>query len=143
MAEDYPDYSPSYLVRHGSVKQKSFSVTVLPNVTTELCSATGKGIIYGGFIYVLKYSSAYLDEPRIEIDNLMFDAICFYLLDNYNICHPTAYPFIMLKYDENNYDYAVGISKGITFEKKLRILYSEHHGDTPEVKGFLNYALLE
>ena len=143
MAEDYPDYSPPYLVRYGAVKQKNLSKPITPSAYTELCSITGKGIIYGGYIHSSKDTTCIDDEPRIEIDGLLFSELSFSAIDFINLCEPSCYVFYKLKYDDTNFSYVVGIQPMITFEKKLRILYGEAYGHTPSVKGFLNYTLLE
>ena len=143
MAEDYPDYSPSYLVRYGSPKQKSFLGNATPSTTTELFSVFGKGIIYSGFINADKLSTSKADKIKITIDNQVYASRSFEFLDLCNIISHFIYPTYLAKFDDTNFFYVVGIGSGITFEKSIVIEYEETYGHSPGIVAFLNYALLK
>ena len=143
MAEDYPDYSPSYLLRHGAVKQKVFKDNVIASSTTQLLSITGKGVTYGGYLYTTSTSPQSNDMPVINIDEVYIEPRPYNFYELFNICIPTANFFYLLKFDNNNYCYVVGISPGVTFEKSILIRYKEVSGFTPYVVCRLNYTLLE
>jgi len=138
-----PDYSPDTLLRYGSFKYAQFTEAAKPNDIKTLCSVSGKGQVYGGLLFLSKASTAKLDEPVIEVDGIEVRNMTFGDLDLYGCTSIFAFSFYILRYDDNNFVYSVGISPKTTFEKSLKIAYREQYGHTPTIRGFLIYALIE
>ena len=143
MAKDYPDYSPSYLVRYGAFIHYSMDETVTTLSNTKVGELKYKGIIYGGYLYIEKASSGKNDIPQIRVDGQVLNEFTFEELDKYNITRPGIYGVYSLKFDDTNFIYVVAFNPGITFEKSISVWYEETYGDTPLVKAHLDYARLE
>lgn len=112
------------------------------NVQNTLVGIAGKGMIYGGAVW-LDYtlpqanSQVWLGIDGYTITNLSFERLLLY-----GINQPRSWPVSLLHADHVNRIYAVGISYGITFETQVVLAYYEQNGFTPTVHYRLVYALI-
>ena len=143
MAEDYPDYSPEYLVRHGKFKRAAWSGNAIPSGIKTLLTITGKGIIYGGFFYIGNTASCKTDKPYIVLDNTETSKITLEDRDKFNLSQLYSEVMYLLKYDDTNFCYVLGFCNGITFENKIEIKYQETSGRIAILDAAVYYALLE
>lgn len=107
-----------------------------------LVGINGKGMIYGGAVwldYTLPQSNS---QVWLGIDGYTITDLSFERLVEYGIDQPRSWPVSVHKKDSVNYVYSVGISYGITFETQLVLAYLEEHGTTPTVHYRLVYALI-
>lgn len=129
-----PKYGGAFLT--GSV------MTVTPSDDTDLIVVSGKGMIYGGLVWLDYTYSQANDEVIIQIDQYNLNDLSFLRLNNYNIQRDRTFPVTLNTYDPTNYIYSVGISFGITFETEVKVIYKETYGRDPTVFYRLVYALI-
>ncbi len=118
------------------------SVTVTANSQNTLVGIVGKGMTYGGAVwldYTLPQSNS---QVWLGIDGYTITNMSFERLVEYSINNPRAWPVSVHKKDSVNYVYSVGVSYGVTFETQLVLAYLEEHGTTPTVHYRLVYALI-
>ena len=142
MASGTPDYIREVREKFGAGKIATGSLVVTANSLNELLSITGKGVIYGGFVYQTSLSSQRFGITYLVIDSLMSIGSSYWFLNNYNITIPNSYPMTITKYDEVDYQYAVTISPAIKFESSFKLYYQETQGAAPTIYYSINYALL-
>lgn len=128
--------------KYGGALQVAGSVVVTANVATELAYITGKGMIYGGVMYLDYNTTQASGMPRLSCDGNVIAGVSFATLGKYNISKPWACPLYLLKFDDTNFVYSVGASNGITFETNFRLVYFEMEGATPDVYYNFSYALV-
>lgn len=112
------------------------------NVQNTLVGVNGKGMIYGGAVW-LDYTSAQADsEVWLGIDGYTISNLSFERLLAYGINQPRSWPVSLICADHINHIYGVGISYGITFESQLVLAYYEQNGTRPTVHYRLIYTLI-
>jgi len=154
MAHGLPDYNRGVDVayqalsqmivrpKYGGAVRTSGGLVVTASVETLLCTVSGKGMIYGGWIR-LDHTSTQKDSGVImavdgdDIFSMSFDGGI-----KYGITYPRCSPMILQLFDDVNFIYSVGISYGITFETEVKLSYQEEHVQTPSVGYNLVYALI-
>ncbi len=142
MASGLPDYKIGVRLAYGQARQKAGGLIVKASDITEILSVTGKGVIYGGAVIVDYTASQNGSFVMLEVDDVQLSSANFFTLEAYGLDKQYCFPFYLMKYDDVNFVYTVGVMEGITFESGLRYLYEEINGDTPTVTGFLIYALM-
>lgn len=111
-------------------------------VQTTLLGVAGKGMIYGGAIWLDYTSTQSNSQPWLGIDGYTLTNLSFERLMEYGINEPRAWPLALHKKDSVKWVYSVGVSYGITFEESVVLAYYEQHGTTPTVHYRLVYALI-
>ena len=143
MAVDYPDYSPTYLVKQGKIIQIGNKETIPATEFKILFSIYGKGYIYGGFLVADNTLSSHkTDAINYEIDGQLF-AESLERLDLYCVDHPHCFPYFLRKFDDTNYVYAVALSSCVNFELSVVIEYVNNGTDQIDAEAFIFYALLK
>lgn len=128
--------------KYGAAQVAEASEVVDASGVTELISITGKGMIYGGALW-MDYTSTQKDSsPLLTIDGNEFRDDGLYTINFMNWNNPLILPISILKYDDTNFVYCVGFAYGYTFETSVLVSYSEKHGTTPTVNASLYYALI-
>lgn len=118
------------------------SETLTANIQNTLCGINGKGMIYGGVVWLDYTLTQAQSEVWLGIDGYTLTNLSFLRLKDYSIQQPRSWPVTLLKYDGTEFIYSVGISYGITFETQLVLAYYEKNGFTPTVHYRLVYALI-
>lgn len=137
-----PDYYRSVRETFGDAQMADANINAVASIKNVMVSINGKGIIYGGTLY-LDYSSAQKHSiPILEIDDHEISITSFNDINSFSMCMENSMPFYILKYDDVNFIYSVGISRGITYEKGFRVLFHEKHGTTPTVKLHSVFAMM-
>lgn len=128
--------------KYGAAKGILSSRGVTASAGTYLVEVLGKGMIYGGSVWLDYTSTQANSELWVVCDDEAINALSFFRLKEYGIDDPRNSPVSVNKFDGTNHVYSVGISYGITFEESLRLLYWEKYGKTPVVHYHLVYALI-
>ncbi len=142
MSSGLPDYFRLVRPVHGGAAQEVEQKTAVASGITYLSAAKGKGIIYGGTLICQGVATQKTSIPRMFIDDGSLSAATFFALNYWSMNSEKASLFYALGYDDTNFVYSVGIMPGITFDKELKIAFSEVEGNTPMVTSYLMYALM-
>lgn len=118
------------------------SLAVTASVQNTLVGISGKGMIYGGAVWLDYTLTQANSQVWLGIDGYTVTNLSFLRLSDYNILKARSWPVSLLKYDGVSFIYSVGISYGVTFETELVLAYYEQHGTTPTVHYRLVYALI-
>lgn len=128
--------------KYGGGIQSAGSDSVVGGFRNILALITGKGMIYGGSVW-LDYTSTQANSiVALAIDGAYLAGLSFVRLKDYNIVDPRSSVITINKFDSTNYIYSAGISYGLTFETSLQLLYNEEHDVTPTVHFNLMYTLI-
>ena len=128
--------------KYGAALLASGSMEVVANSHNTLAIVSGKGMTYGGAVWLDYTLSQANGEVEIMPDDLVLSGLSFYRLMEYGILRPRTWPVSLNVYDSTNRIYSAGISYGITFETTLELAYQENNGFTPTVHYRLAYALI-
>jgi len=154
MARGLPDYyrgmdaafeaSPQMIVRpkYGGAIQQSGNQWCTANAVTLLTSISGRGMIYGGTVWLDHTASQQNAEIMMKLDGGFIFSLSFLRMLQYGILVPGASIITLNIYDSVNFVYSAGLSYGITFEKSLDLGYNETQGEDLTVHFNLVYALL-
>jgi len=135
---DHHNMRPKY----GAADSAEGNPVVPSNLETELVSVSGKGMIYGGCIYMDYTSTQKNSRAKIYVDGTCIANMSFGDMYLHSIEHERSYPFYLLRQDEVKFIYSVGLSGNITFEDSFMLTYHEWHGTTPQVFYQVIYALI-
>lgn len=109
---------------------------------TSLLSVTGKGMIYGGLVFLNHTSTQKAAEVIQVVDGDDMVSLTFDNLNLLSVDKVGMYPLVLRRYDEVNFIYCVGLGSGITFETSFEVVYNELNTTTPTVFTHLLYALI-
>lgn len=127
---------------YGEAESAYGGAVMVATAENILQTVTGKGMIYGGVLYLDYIASQKHAQPLLYIDDVKLDQPNFEDLYKWKIAKENSLPFYLLRYDEGNYIYAVGLSSGYTFEESFKINYNEVNEGTPTVYYDILYALI-
>lgn len=128
--------------KYGGAVQVSGNTAVSANGVTLLASISGKGVIYGGSVWLDFTSSQANAEIMMKLDGAFIFSQSFLRMKDYSILNPRSSIITLNKFDGTNFIYSAGLSYGITFESALDLGYNEQQGDTPTVHFNVVYALI-
>lgn len=110
--------------------------------TTLLFSVIGTGIVYGGFVNVAAAQSQKVNSIMLTIDGNNFRSGSFQFLNNSKLTPEYSTPLPLIKYDDVNFIYTLGVSQGFTFESSLELYYVNNTANIIFVDARINYALV-
>lgn len=154
MASGLPDYlngvdialqSVSEVInrpKYGAAQRTITAKVVVANDLTKLITVDGKGMTYGGIVYLDHTVSQKDSVVRVTIDSRLLTLWPFDDMVKVGLSVQHSNPSYILKYDETNFIYCIGIQNGLTFESEVLIEYDEKDGGTPIVAAMLVYALI-
>lgn len=142
MASGLPDYLSGVRPEYGGGIALHGNVVVGAGVLTSIVGAGGKGVIYGGAVWMDHTSSQANSIVLLQVDGTYVNKLSFLRMNEYGLYRSRTLPVTLNVYDAVNHIYSVGFSYGITFEKVFTFVYSEEHGQEPTVHYQLCYALL-
>jgi len=125
---------------YGAGERETYDAAVLSLDTTELINIAGKGVVYGGSIYLDAGAAQGNDIVELWIDGVQVTFMSFNLLMDHEIYSSVAGFLYLTIWDGTLFKYCVCLCTGITFESSFIIKYTETHGNTPTVKSELYYA---
>jgi len=142
MAVGLPDYYRGIRPRYGAARLLRQTKTVVANDTTVIDIVEGRGMIYGGDLVVLPGFAQGQSEFTLFVDEKDIGSSRFDRCLERGHIEKHSYAYYLIKMDNVNFIYCVGIMPGITFEKSFQLSYTERHGTTPDVKIRVVYALI-
>jgi len=128
---------------YGAAESVFDDIDVVGNEETELCSVSGKGMIYGGVLRVDPDFTQALCRPYLYIDDQRIASTPFHFMNSYHYVKEHCHGIYLLKYDNITFTYVVAFSRGFTFESSFKVTYKELYGESPTVSFRVNYALIE
>jgi len=128
--------------KYGTALLEAGTLGVTANIDNPLVEIPGKGMIYGGAVWLDDTNSQANGEVRLWVDDVNLSPLSFLRLIDYGMAKPRTWPVTINVYNNVDFIYSAGISYGITFEDKLKISYDENNGRTPTVHYRLVYTLI-
>lgn len=128
--------------KYGGGVLSAGQLTTTGSSLNSLVAIEGRGMVYGGSIWLDHTSTQANSEVWLSIDGLRIASMSLFRLKEYNVVDPGKAVITINKFDSVNKIYSVGISYGLTFETDLGLLYNEKHGTTPTVHFRIIYTLL-
>ena len=128
--------------KYGGALQTKGQLVVDASVPTRLANIVGKGVLYGGVVWLDPATTQANSFIQMKLDGWIFASLSFLRMLNYGVANPRSSVFTLNVFDGTNNLYSVGLSYGITFETYLDLYFNETYGDTPTVFYDLVYALI-
>jgi len=142
MTSGLPDFYRGVRPTYGGAIIKSGSKEVTANAQTNLVNIAGKGMTYGGAVWLDHTLTQANSRVLLGCEGIAITDLSFVRLNEYRITIPESMVVFLNRYDSINFIYCVGIRYGVTFESSLILNYLEEHGTTPTVHYRLVYALI-
>lgn len=142
MASGLPDFYRGMRPQYGGTIYKEGSEAVLPDAATGLALASGKGMLYGGVVWLDAAETQADSEIRLIIDDEYISNLSFIRMLDYGMTKPGSWLLYLNKFDAINNIYSVGMGFGVTFEDWMLLTYRENYGRTPTVHWRFCYAML-
>jgi len=128
--------------KYGSATPAIASKNVTANDETSIVSVSGKGMLYGGLLYLTPVASQKNDKPYLYCDGSKLSNLSFLTMSDLYISVAYSQAFYNLKYDDANKIYSAAICPYLTFESSFEVAYEETHGNTPMVYVRALYAII-
>ncbi len=135
--DGYFSVRPTY----GAADTAFHSDTIGASATTLLLSVSGVGVIYGGFVMLTVSQTHKTNSLRLDVDGNQFPSGTFQFNNNGQLTKEYNNIFSLVKYDDVNFWYSFGISRGFTFETDVKLYYVNNVADAIFVDARLNFAL--
>lgn len=142
MAIGLPDYLRGIRPRYGGSKLSEGQVFVWDGVLTGLVQINGRGMVYGGTVWLDSAETQANSEVWLGIDGVNIEGLSFERLKAYKIYDSRKAVISLNQFDQPNYVYSVGIAYGLTFETRLDLKYYENYGRRVTVHYRIVYALI-
>jgi len=128
--------------KYGACQQSSLNKTMPATEYYTLVDISGKGVIYGGFIY--QTSGLLMSDCNIEftIDSETFGTEMFGMLFARGITIPFLDLVYIRDYDETNAYLCIGFTPNVTFETRFKVRISSTAPPNQVIAGKLYYALV-
>lgn len=140
MAIGLPDYLRALTYQFGGAEGVGEQKACVPNEITELCKVEGKGIIYGGAVWLDHTSTQGNSVIRLDVDMSLLNDVSLVRMSTYKLERARTLAMSINRYDSTNFIYSVGLSYGITYGKRVILAFQEKHGSNPTVHYRLYYA---
>jgi len=113
-------------------------------VETILCSVSGKGHIFGGYVYTIGEEDSRWDAVHLWLDGSVLNSATYYYLDYLNLNDPNINFLNIRMYERYRGEYCAGIAGGSDFNSEFKLGYVAHSGGPPtvEVRWVITYALV-
>ena len=128
--------------KYGGAVLSAGSAGVWANSSRKLVGIDGKGMVYGGSVWLDASGSQSNSQVLMVLDDGLIEGLSFVRLKDYGVVNPRSAVISLNVFDGENYIYSVGISYGLTFETGLDLWYKEEHGLAPTVHYRIIYALI-
>lgn len=142
MASGLPDYLSVIRPQYGGARQRADVVGCVANVPNLLTAIEGKGMIYGGMVWLDHDSSQRDGEIVMKLDGTFLRSPSFLRMSQYGFDDSRCSIFTIRGYDNTEFIYSAGLSFGITFEEYCDVYYDENNGTEPTVHYLIVYARL-
>lgn len=128
--------------KYGAANVAYGELVVTASAETVIVTVNGKGMVYGGVVALDHTSTQSLGIPRLYVDGSIVADSALTFLNKYGLDVENSYGIYLRVFDETNFVYGAGFSRGITFETSIEVRYREVNGSTPSVAVLLVYALI-
>ncbi len=128
--------------KYGAAVKSAGNKVVASLGRTTLLAISGKGMLYGGLVYLNHTSTQKAAEVILVVDGDDMISMTFDNMNLLNVNIAGIYPTVLRRFDEVNFIYCVGLGYGITFETGLSVVYNELNVGTPTVFAEMMYALI-
>ena len=143
MPRGYPDYfGQSIFMKYGSAQRAAYDGYVTANTENNIITISGKGRLYGGYLYTDQGTNQKNDRVRVYVDGVMIFSLMWEGLYTQNTTTGTPSPVSLTRYDIGSQGFAMVFGGNITFDSELKITYGEYGGYTPRVGSEIYYALI-
>jgi len=143
MPRGYPDYfGQSIFPKYGGARRKSFYSVIVANTENDIVVVSGKGVIFGGWLYSNYGSKQEDDIIRIYVDEIESVYHTWLGLGRQNIANGNPTPVSISRYEPFEEKYCLIIGEGVTFDTQFKITYEETGGYTPTIQCELYYSLI-
>lgn len=142
MTSGMPDYFRGMRPRYGGAMKSTGTKVEAPLGYTSLITLSGRGMLYGGLVYLNHTSTQKGSEVIVKVDGRNMISMRFVDMNLLGVCSVGIYPTVLLDYDDVRFIYCVGLAGGVTFETSIEIVYNELHGSEPTVFAEMMYALI-
>ncbi len=129
---------PSY----GGAQVSNGSVGFAGGANPTITAISGKGIIYGGFLTSIGSVSQRLDTVRLDIDGTQISLETFRNHQLWGVDQEHSKVTYILKYDNTDFIYTVGLSGGITFETSFTVIYKNNTATLTSLHWEFLFALV-
>lgn len=144
MPRGYPDYFGQQMFpKYGGAKFTSKYKVITTSGNVEVLAISGKGRIYGGYMYTKDPDSTKNDRFRLRIDGETIPAPDFEALLSYGHISTTDTLLYIIYYDELTPKYVVGLKNNITFDYDFAVLYNKTSANDVTVEVNVYYTLIE
>lgn len=110
--------------------------------TTPVVTIEGKGVLYGGWVFMDSLISHKKDGPSIHTDGNQISALNMEQKNDYNFNQPHQASWYLTRYDDVNFIYAFAFTPGITFETEWKLSYYNDTGSNVNIGYHIIYALV-
>ena len=111
-------------------------------VDTLVATISGKGVLYGGWMFMDSLVSHKKDGPSIYTDGNQVSALNMEDKDKYNFISPGQASWYLTRYDDVNFIYALAFTAGITFETEWKLIWYNDTGTNINIGYHVIYALV-
>lgn len=142
MASGMADWERVIRPKYGGAVQIAGQLEVDAGVSTRLAEIKGKGVLYGGTVWLDSVLTQANSSIAMKLDGLVIESMTLFQMNEFGSINPRSSVFTLNVYNGDEYIYSVGLSYGITFETYLDLYYHEWYRREPTVHYHLVYALL-
>ena len=128
--------------KYGTPSFDGFIDTIPASGSDKVFTLRGKGQIYSAFVNITGTASlgALILDP--QLDSYTMEMVSLADMYDSQIVVGTGQPVVLAKYDDVNFEYAVIIEPGYTFETLCELFIFNHGGVDAEVDGKFYYSLI-
>lgn len=128
--------------KYGGAILSAGSVYVWAGVLTGLVQINGKGMVYGGSVWLEPDGAQSNSMVWLGIDGENIEGLSFERLKKYGVVDPRSAVISLNVFNSTDYVYSAGIAYGLTFETRLDLQYKEAHDDRCTVHYRIIYTLI-
>jgi len=115
--------------------------TIIDRVKTKIFSLSGKGVLYGGLVWIDNDIGEYLGEMTLVLDGVDMGTYTLESLAARAVFSPGLAAFYLNQYDLVSGNFTVGFSQWMTFETGIEIWYTPDTG-LAVVQHRIHYAVI-
>lgn len=144
MPRGYPDYFGQQMFpKYGALKSISDYHSSSGSGEKTLVNINGKGIVFGGRIWVLSSDARNYDIIRMYIDGESSFSMAMSHMNLYDVDYNSQLPVFLIYYDELNPRYEIGIRSGITFDSNFKLTYYQSNPTAFSIFYDFYYTLIQ
>ena len=138
-----PDFWTSWSERAKGAKHIGVSVNIAGGKKNRIILVNGKGVVLGGAVIAYQDVAQKDDCVSVIVDDHDFTGYEIEFLNKFGFNKNEHTSVFVMKYDESNAIYTVGITRGLSFEKNFGVIYTERSGVDRTIVILLDYVLIE